>query len=102
MISQWTPDAQYTYEEVIDYLFENWTKKEIKNFNKKVFKTIEQIELNPFMYPTAEENLNIRKAKVSKQTSLFYSIEKDFISLLFFWNEYKDPKSLEELLSFYL
>lgn len=99
MIVNWSIKARFTYEEIIDYLTKNWTKREIVNFNEKVLNIIEQIELNPHSCPNMSRYPNIRKAKIMKQTSLFYSIEEESISLLFFWNQYRNPKHLEEYLA---
>jgi len=43
----WTPTARKTYFKVLDYLAEEWTKKEVENLVHEVESILEQIKSNP-------------------------------------------------------
>ena len=91
-----SPRAVDDYEQNIAYLIQEWQQREVNNFVSKVTQTIANIQLMPEMYPTLEgANVVTRKAVVVKQISLIYTFDEDRILLLNFWNNYKDPESLE-------
>lgn len=89
----WTPKAIESFEYTIEYIQEEWTDKEVKKFVSKVFKTINQIEKNPTMF-VGSEQVNVRKAVVTKHNTIFYRIQTERIELLFIWDNRQDPKSL--------
>ena len=93
---RWTPEAEDNFASIINYLEHEWTEKEIRKFAKKTQKIILQISNNPKMFKdTGKEE--IRKAVITKQTSLFYHIDDaaNLITLLSFWDNRKNPKSLK-------
>lgn len=98
---KWSKKAEFTYDDIIKYLKGNWTDREIEKFDYKIIDVIDIIKHNPHSAPILEGHLNIRKAKISKQTSLIYLIEEDkkIITLLLFWSNYQNPETLEEILS---
>lgn len=79
----WSKTATDTYLQIVDYIFEKWTDKEVEKFQKSVNKLLCQLEENRQLCP-ASKFLNYRKCVVSKQTSLIYSIHNHFISLITF------------------
>ena len=92
----WSPRAVDDYEQNIAYLIQEWQQREVNNFVRKVTQTIANIQLMPKMYPILEgANVVTRKAVVVKQISLIYTFDEDRILLLNFWNNYKNPESLE-------
>lgn len=92
----WSPRALDDYEQNITYLLLEWQEREVNTFVRKVTQTIANIQLRPEMYPTLEgASITTRKAVVVKQISLIYTFDEDRILLLNFWNNYKDPDSLE-------
>ena len=92
----WSAKAKITFFLVIDYLNENWTKKEIIQFNQRTQITINAIRKNPGMFPASIENKEIRRAIVDKNNSFYYKIDSyhQKIHLLTFFDGRQDPKKL--------
>lgn len=93
--ARWSLEAEETFDAVIEYLENNWTEKEVRNFVLKSNKVIGQIEKNPFQFKTSNFH-KIRKAFVTKHNSLFYYVneQEELIELFSFWDNRKDPKKL--------
>lgn len=90
----WTPKATDSFQQIIDYIEQRFSQKEVDNFIIDVFGIISSIDSFPKMYPKSEQLKKIRKATVSNQCSLFYSFNKDTITLLLFWDNRRDPETL--------
>jgi plasmid stabilization system protein ParE len=93
----WTPKALKSFMEIVDFLNERWTKKEIDGFAEQTDKVIEQIAENPYMFVATEKRKNVRKGLVNKLVSLFYRVKprKQEIELLRFRDNRMDPDKLE-------
>jgi hypothetical protein len=92
----WSAKAKYTFFKVLDYLNENWTHKEIVQFNMRTQLVIKAIKKNPAIFPVSSDNQNIRKAIVDTNNILFYKIDvvNQKIFLLTFFDCRQDPKKL--------
>ena len=90
----WTSDATESFNSAISYLESNWTDKEVRNFVKATDRTIVLISNFPRIFRRSAKK-NIHQAVITKQTSLFYQVEKKHIELLLFWDNRRNPKSLK-------
>lgn len=90
---RWSQQAKEEYGKILEYLDENWTKKEIENFIGKTESVLNVIRENPNMFVKSAKK-NICKAVITKQNTLYYHIKpnKEEIVLLSFWDNRKDPK----------
>jgi hypothetical protein len=89
----WSPVAEITYYQVLEYLDENWTFRELEAFMKRTDEVIGHIRNNPLLYPCSKES-NTHKCVVVKQVSLFYRIKPNAIELLMFWDNRLNPAKL--------
>ncbi|MFW5890221.1 MAG: type II toxin-antitoxin system RelE/ParE family toxin [Marinilabiliaceae bacterium] len=96
LMARWSKEAEDTFDEIIEYLEDNWTEKEIQNFVRKAHKVIEQIENNPYQFK-ASRFQEIRKALITKHNSLFYFVNEadKVIELYTFWDNRQNPKKLK-------
>ena len=92
----WSAKAKITFFSVIDYLNENWTKKEMIQFNQRTHINLNAIGKNPGIFPASSKNKEIRKAIVDKNNSFFYKIDSyhQRIYLLTFFDSRQDPEKL--------
>ena len=92
----WTAKARITFYRILDYLDENWTKKEIIQFTERTQIVIVAIINNPGIFPRSTKNKEIRKAFIDKNNSLFYTINvfDQKIYLLTFYDSRQDPQKL--------
>jgi len=58
----WTTEAVNNLEEILNYLNEKWSQREVDAFKKKLGKQIELIRLFPGMFPISQYNARLRKA----------------------------------------
>ncbi|MDA3891884.1 MAG: hypothetical protein PF517_09505 [Salinivirgaceae bacterium] len=91
----WSIDAEYDYEENIEYLLREWSVKEVEEFIEKADEVINTLRTELVRYQAAKYR-GIFKCVVCKQITLFYK-EKDEteIELVRFWNNYQDDKKLK-------
>jgi len=94
----WTFSALNSYEEEIDFIYLKWNLKEVLKFEKLVIIELERLSKNPTLGILKSEN--IYTFILSKQTTLFYRINSNALSieLLLFWNNQKNPQDLIKLL----
>ncbi len=92
----WSARARITYFSVLDYLNENWTKKELVDFSQRTIVTLDAIRKNPGLFPVSSKNKEIRKALIDKNNLFFYKVDSDSkkIFLLTFFDCRQDPKSI--------
>ena len=93
----WTPTARVSYLKILEYLADHLSAKEVLKFNRKVEKTIMQIQKNPGLFVALNKSQNIRKGFVVKQISLVYKVlpEKNEIHLITFWDNRRNPNDLK-------
>ena len=87
----WTPDAEKSFSNIIDFIEAKWTGKEVKKFVSTVNNAVNQISITPEMFPASSQK-NIRKAVLTKQNSLFYQVRKNEIVILIIWDNRQNPK----------
>lgn len=91
----WTKEAISNFEEIIDYLLSRWTLREVNNFKVKLSKQIDLIRRNPKIFPISTFQPRLRKAVLSKQTTVFYEIRDNVIYLAYIFVNYKTPDKLK-------
>ena len=91
----WTDEAIDNLEAILDYLDHVWTQREVDNFKKKLGKKIELIEQNPKIFPVSAYNPRLRKAVLSRQTTIFYEIADHVINLVYLFNSKQDIQRIE-------
>lgn len=97
IVIKWASEAKKTFDKNIDYLFEEWTDREIKNFIKQTNNILLRIADQPEMYTASAKSSNIRKAQINKYIVLYYRYysSKKEVVLLTFWHNKLDPKKLK-------
>jgi plasmid stabilization system protein ParE len=91
----WTEEAIQNLEEIIDYLKNKWTQREVDNFKLKLSKQIDLIGNNPGMFPISTFQPRLRKAVLSRQTSIFYEIKDNVIYLAYIFVNHKNVDRLK-------
>jgi plasmid stabilization system protein ParE len=89
----WSPKAKETYYNIIYYLIENWTKKEIQNFIHRTEIVLDHVGQNYLLYPYSKKG-NAYRAVINRQVSLYYRTKGSNIELLIFWDNRLNPKKL--------
>lgn len=89
-VVNWTPEAEETFDAIIEYLANNWTEREIKHLVKSTMKVIELISEHPKMYRLTNRK-NTREALITPHNLLAYKIYPNRIDLLMFWDTRQNP-----------
>jgi plasmid stabilization system protein ParE len=87
----WTPEALSSFKNILQYLQENWTEKEITNFIKATNNTVEYISKNPKMF-RATNKKNVHEALVTSKNLLIYKIYPSKIDIITFWDTRRNPR----------
>ena len=95
----WQLNSEITYLEEIDYIYFKWNHKEVEKFQELVLENLNRLSLNPLL-GKYDSNLKLYFFVISKQTTLYYSINQDakIVDLHVFWNNQKNPEELNKLL----
>jgi plasmid stabilization system protein ParE len=91
----WTDEALNNLESILDYLTNRWTQREVDNFKKKLSKQIRLIEQNPRLFPISQYNSMLRKAVLSKQTTIFYEVSGQIIYLVYLFHNKQDIEKIK-------
>lgn len=79
----WSETSLETFFNVIDYLIEHWTLKQIKTFETNVDELLEKIRINNQLCPESKM-FGYRKCIIDSNNALVYSIINDKIFLVTF------------------
>jgi len=70
----WAPKAIAGYDRIINYLRENWTDREIRNFVLEVDNFIEVLANHPEILQKSSKNKSLYRGPINKLTILTYRI----------------------------
>jgi plasmid stabilization system protein ParE len=69
----WSKLSKQDAAETVEYLRSRWTEREVQKFRKSL--NFEQnIAIFPNMYPKSEYQVGLRKAVISKQSTIIYEV----------------------------
>ena len=82
-------------DELIEYLELEWSAKTKMEFVKKLDESIEQIQRFPNSCPQSELEKGLHMLVVSKQTSIFYRFDKEYIKIVTVFDNRMNPNKLK-------
>ena len=90
----WNKEAKSDYFENIDFLFENWSEKEVQKFIDEV-RHIEAVLKKGNVDFQEIGYRRVKRVVLRRQITLFYKINNMAeVEFLRFWNNHKDIKRL--------
>lgn len=90
----WSDEALKNLNHIISYLESKWTKREIKKFVLLLDKQISLIQSNPLIFPEHNQSMGLRRSVLSKQTTIYYRIEKHEILIVSLFDNRQNPSRL--------
>lgn len=90
----WSDRALSDLKNIIDYLTENWTQKEIQNFARRLDKRLDLISVNPNLFPLTSKRKNVRKSVLTKHTVIYYRAESNVVTIVTLFDPRQHPKRL--------
>ncbi len=92
----WSKKSLNDYEGILDYLEARTSKKEFKSLTEGVQKVLKNIVIQPSLYPLEDiESHEVRKAVITKRTSMFYKSDQGAIEILAFFDTRQDLDKLK-------
>ena len=91
----WSDKALADLQNIIDYLTENRTHKEIQNFAKRLNKRLDLIVINPGLFPSTTRRKNMRRSVLTKQTVIYYEIVEHIINIVTLFDPRQNPNRLK-------
>ena len=71
----WSKRAAKGYANILAYLDENWTKKEVQAFEKQVKETLEKLSEYPYLLEASKKK-GYRRGPINKLTILTYQVNE--------------------------
>ncbi len=89
----WTKRAQNGFDGIVEYLEENWTEREVRNFIRQSMDFFELLSQFPELLKTTAMLKNVHRGPMNKFTILTYRInrKKNRIELLNIRSAYRKP-----------
>ena len=96
MVVVWTPKAKEELKEILVY----WKKRNKSNtysvkLNTEAQKVVKSLIDNPYIWPIEEGDEDVRSVLVFYNYSIFYRVENNIIRILSFWDNRRNPNSLD-------
>lgn len=92
---KWSPATKDEFADLLNYVETSFGLDAALKLLDTTEKVLDGIAEHPMMFPASQKAPSIRKAIISKQTSLFYRIAANEIQLLHFWDNRRNPDLLD-------
>ncbi len=92
---QWSERATLDLQNIIAYLRDKWTEREIRNFVLKLDKRLILISTNPRLFPKSSKRKKVRRSVLTKQTVIYYETSTETIRIVTLFDTRQDPRKLE-------
>ncbi len=86
--------AYNEYEKILDYVFEEFGFAVANKVDLLFEDVIDQIAINPYLFPISHKYKNIRRCVINSQTTLYYRFNGECVELISFRGNRLDPKRL--------
>ena len=83
------------YEEILDYVSDKFGILVAAKVDKYFEEVVDQIAINPFLYPYSNKKKNLRRCVISHQTTLYYRFNGEYIELVSFRGNKMNPETLD-------
>ena len=91
----WSKESISNLVGILSYLESEWTDKELSKFKSKLSKQLDLIQKNPRLFPISEVQPRLRKAVLSKQTTIFYELIDYEIPIAYLFNNRMDIERIK-------
>lgn len=91
----WSPRARISYLNILEYLSNEWTSKEVETFFERTESVLNSIRQHPALFEYSPKS-NTHRCVLTEQITLFYRVKspEQTIELLVFWDTRQDPDKL--------
>jgi len=93
----WTNRALSDLKNIVTYLEENWTVKEIQKFARLLDLQLNRLVINPFLSPESNKYKKIRKSVLNRQISIYYRINNFEIHIITLFDNRQNPEKINQI-----
>lgn len=87
----WSNRAINDFNNIIDYLRENWTEKEVSLFIRATQRTVEYIVEYPRSFRSTTKR-NVHEVLVTPHNLMIYHVSGNFVQILMIWDTRRNPR----------
>jgi plasmid stabilization system protein ParE len=91
----WSDKALADLQNIINYLLETWTRKEIQNFARRLDKRLDLIVLNPRLFPKTSKRREVRKSVLTKHAVIYYETKGNTVTIVTLFDPRQNPTKLK-------
>jgi plasmid stabilization system protein ParE len=88
----WSDRALKEYDQLLDYLLEEWSETITLRISLEIDETINRIKNSPEQFPIIVKSRKIRRCVASSQTSIYFKANKDAIVIMSLYDNRRNPK----------
>lgn len=92
---RWSEEASASLNELYDYLEAEWTEKVLIAFSKNLEEKLKLISERPSLYKASKRLEGSRECIVSKHNTIFFIEKKDYVYIVSFWDNRRNPENLK-------
>ena len=83
-------------DQTLNYLLQNWTVKDARNFLNKLEELKDILTKNPLLFANYDMERSIHKAVLTKHNIVFYQVDElnKIVHIITIFNVYQDPEKL--------
>jgi plasmid stabilization system protein ParE len=93
----WTSRALSDLKNIVTYLEENWTVKEIQKFARLLDLQLNRLIIHPFLFPNSNKYKKIRKSVLTRQISIYYRVTNHEIQIITLFDNRQNPNKLNKI-----
>lgn len=86
----WSREAEDQLDEIITYLEDQWTEREISAFFRRLEECLNLIQSAPQRQKDSLRKPGVKEFQHSPQTTIFYSYDRQKINILMIWANRKN------------
>ena len=90
----WSSLAENDFSCILEYLNAKWNERIALNFIDKVEMALQQIQVNPKLFPLIHKD-GIRKCVITHHNTLYYRINREIIEILRLYDTRQNPDNLK-------
>ena len=91
----WSDESLKNLEGILSYLETEWTEREVTIFKKKLSRQLDLIQKNPKLFPISSIQPRLRKAVLSRQTTIYYELKGFEIYIAYLFNNKMDIRRIK-------
>lgn len=86
----WTENANYELEKTVEYLEQNFSKKQLESLFQRIDSILSLISQNPKLFPISNKK-GIHRVTILKYNTMYYKVQDSNIEILSFLSNRQNP-----------